>query len=191
MKRRTFLYSALTTTALPLALLETAGLAQSGLAQSGPAGQSGEPRIVQSGQDRLGEKHTRGFSSIAFKVTTQDSGGGIFVLEHSHLVPGGPPLHRHLEQDEWFYVMEGEVKFQIGGQFHRLTAGDSVLAPRRIPHTFTSVGKDPGRLLITFTPAGKMEAFFRDSEKIPPQEQDAAFFSAHGMELLGPPLAID
>ncbi len=149
---------------------------------------AGEPVQVPAGEDRFGEVHPRGFSFIQFKVSTQETSGGTFILEHSNLVPGGPPLHLHPEQEEWFYVMEGEVLFQIGEKRMQLKVGDSVLAPRKIPHTFTAVGPKPGKLLIVFSPAGKMEQFFRDATKHDAPPQDAAFYRKYGMELVGPQL---
>jgi quercetin dioxygenase-like cupin family protein len=53
-------------------------------------------------------------------------------------------------------MMEGEVLFQVGSERERLGPGESVLAPRRIPHAFCGVGEKPARMLIAFTPAGKM-----------------------------------
>jgi quercetin 2,3-dioxygenase len=73
----------------------------------------------------------------------------------------------------------------------RLQPGDSLLAPRCVPHVWASVGETRGRILITFMPAGKMEAFFRAVTKanaMPPQ--DPELWRAHGMELVGPPLAV-
>jgi mannose-6-phosphate isomerase-like protein (cupin superfamily) len=121
---------------------------------------------VAAGQDRLGSPHSMGVSSLAFKLLTADTGGNLFVIEHSHLVPGGPPLHLHLNQDEWFYVVEGKVAFQIGGQSLELGPGESVLGPRRVPHAFSSIAPQ-SRMLIAFTPAGKMEQFFLDGESNP------------------------
>jgi hypothetical protein len=74
-----------------------------------------------------------------------------------------------------------------------LKPGDSVTGPRNIPHVWAYKGGSPrGRILIAFTPAGKMPAFFREVTKanaMPPQ--DPTLWKAHGMELLGPPLALD
>jgi len=80
----------------------------------------------------------------------------------------------------------------VGEERFRLDAGDALLAPRQIPHVWAYVGYTSGRILITFTPAGKMEAFFREVTKanaMPPQ--DPALWQAHGMELLGPPLSVN
>ncbi|HEV2501292.1 MAG TPA: cupin domain-containing protein [Terriglobia bacterium] len=103
-------------------------------------------------------------------------------IEESH----APPLHLHLNQEEWFYIMEGEVVFQVGGQRLHLHAGESVLAPRRIPHTFSSVAATPSRMLIAFCPAGKMEQFFRDVENPKAPVEQAAFWRRYDMELVGP-----
>ncbi|MGH9439301.1 MAG: cupin domain-containing protein, partial [Terriglobia bacterium] len=101
--------------------------------------QAGAPHVVGDGEDRFGHPHQLGFDSLLFKVATRETGGGMFVVEHPRLLPGGPPLHLHLSQEEWFYVMEGEVAFQVGDQKLHLRPGESVLAPRRVPHTFSSV----------------------------------------------------
>jgi hypothetical protein len=61
-----------------------------------------------------------------------------------------------------------------------------VLAPRRIPHAFCGVGDKPGRMLIAFTPAGKMEQFFRDTAIPNGPKLDAPLFSRYEMEYVGP-----
>jgi quercetin dioxygenase-like cupin family protein len=83
-------------------------------------------------------------------------------------------------------VIEGEVLFQLGDARKRLGPGDSVLGPRRVPHTFSCVGEKPGRMLIAFNPAGKMEEFLRATAIPNPPSQDAAFFRRYEMELVGP-----
>ena len=52
------------------------------------------------GEDRLGERHTIGLSTTAFKVLTNDTGGGLFVMEHESRNKGGPPRHLHHNEDE-------------------------------------------------------------------------------------------
>lgn len=172
------------------ALLPAAGLKDFALAQAAAAPISEEIHIVGQGQDRFGESHSYGFSSLLFKIGTRETGGDLFIIEHINLTKGGPSLHRHLYQDEWFYVMDGEVLFQVGDTRHRLRSGESVLGPRNIPLTFTAIGEKPGHLLIAFTPAGKMEDYFRDTAKPNPPHQDAEFYRRYGMELVGPPLAV-
>lgn len=147
-----------------------------------------EARIVPAGEDIDSENRTLGFSRISFKISTQETGGNFFLFEHSNLLRGGPPLHFHYEQEEWFYVIEGEVLFQIGKKRFQLKAGDSVLAPRKVPHAFTAVGATPAGMLVGYSPAGKMEQFFRDIAKGKPVIWEAALLRKYGCELVGPPL---
>jgi mannose-6-phosphate isomerase-like protein (cupin superfamily) len=183
MQRRSFLKSMVV--AAPAAGLQTF-LATHAHSQT-PAPPPPLPlHVVGAGEDRFGHPHSLGFSSILFKVPTSETAGGLFVMEHTHLLPGGPALHLHLAQEEWFYVMEGEVVFQVGDQRLQLHAGESILAPRLVPHTFSSVGETPSRLLIAFCPAGKMEQYFRDAEIAKSAAADPAFMSRYGMEMIGP-----
>jgi quercetin dioxygenase-like cupin family protein len=147
-------------------------------------------RFVAAGEDRFGELRGLGVSTIAFKVVPEDS-NGLFILENTFHAKGGPARHLHYEQDEWFYVLEGEFLIEVGQERTRLRPGDSLLAPRRVPHVWAYVGEARGRILITFLPAGKMEAFFREvtrANAMPPL--DPELWRAHGMELTGPPLAV-
>jgi quercetin dioxygenase-like cupin family protein len=145
---------------------------------------------VAAGDDRFGEHRGLGISVIDFKVVPQDS-SGLFVLENTFHARGGPARHLHYEQDEWFYALEGEFLVEVGAERFVLQPGDSLLAPRQVPHVWAHVGEGRGRILVTFLPAGKMEAFFREVTKanvMPPQ--DPALWRVHGMELLGPPLPV-
>lgn len=183
MERRSFLRGV--SAILPAMSLQEM-LAREVEAQSA-ATSAGGVHVVGAGKDRFDHPHTMGFSSgMLFKVSGSDTNGGLFVMEHTHLTPGGPPLHLHLQQEEWFYVMAGEVTFQVGEQRVRLGAGESVLAPRRIAHTFSAVGTEPARMLIAFCPAGKMEQYFREVEADPKRNADAEFWRSCEMELVGP-----
>ena len=145
---------------------------------------------VPAGADRLGEHRGLGVSTIQFKVTGAEC-TGLFVIENRFHAKGGPARHLHVAQDEWFCAMEGEFVVEIGAERHRLSPGDSVLAPRQVSHVWAHVGEGSGRMLIAFTPAGQMEAFFRAvTEHNAMPAQDPALWRAHGMELLGPPLAL-
>ena len=146
---------------------------------------------VKAGKDRFGEHHGLGISSIDFKIVPQD-GSGLLILENTFHARGGPARHLHYDPDEWFYVAEGDFIIEVGQDRFSLQPGDSRLAPRQVPHVWAHVRNGRGRMLVAFMPAGKMEAFFREVTKanaMPPQ--DAALWRAHGMELLGPPLAVD
>jgi len=156
-------------------------------AQSAATNSPSGVQVVGAGKDRFGQPHTLGFSSsLLFKVAGSETNGGLFIIEHAHLQQGGPPLHLHFNQEEWFYVLEGEVAFQVGEQRVNLRSGESVLAPRRIPHTFSSIGAAPARMLIAFCPAGKMEQFFQSVGANPKLNADPEFFQKCEMELVGP-----
>ena len=147
-------------------------------------------RHVAAGADQFGEVRSLGISTIAFKVVPHD-GNGLLIIENTFHAKGGPARHLHNDQDEWFYAVEGEFILDVGLERFRLNAGDSVWAPRNVPHVWAYVGNSVGRMLVTFMPAGKMEAFFREVTKanaMPPQ--DPALWQAHGMALLGPPLPV-
>ncbi len=179
--RRNFLQSA--ASLVPAAALHDL-ISNSALAQA-PA-PAPEVHPVPAGDDRTGHLHSLGFSSMAFKVLSSDAGGNLFVIEHRGLQPGtGPALHLHYSQDEWFYVMEGEVVFQVGDQRPHLRSGDSVLGPRRIPHTFSAVG-GPAHMLIAFTPADKMEQYFIDACAQPKLAATEDFINRYDMKWLGP-----
>lgn len=146
--------------------------------------------MVPNGADAVGEHRGLGVSTVQFKVAGRGSDGPL-VLENTFHAKGGPGRHLHVAQEEWFYVVEGEFVIEIGATRLELTSGDSVLAPRQVPHVWAHVGEGRGRILVSFTPAGLMEAFFREvtrADAMPPQ--DPALWRAHGMELLGPPLAV-
>ena len=145
---------------------------------------------VAAGADCFGEARGLGVSTIQFKVAGQGS-DGLFVLENTFHAKGGPARHLHYDQDEWFYVVAGEFLMEVGDERFALHPGDALLAPRNVPHVWAHVGDNTGRILVTFRPAGKMEAFFREVTRaiaMPPQ--DPELWRAHGMELLGPPLSI-
>jgi mannose-6-phosphate isomerase-like protein (cupin superfamily) len=181
MERRSFLAAAVA--ALPVALI----------GQSSNTPTTTKAVRVANGEDRLGEHHTIGVSSTAFKVLTQDTGGDLFIMQHANLKKGGPPRHLHHNEDEWFYVLEGDYIAEIGTERFQLKPGDSILAPRRVPHVWASVGEGPGKMLIAFAPANKMETFFRDNAKRRKDGDylnDAAVYRAYGLELLGPPLSV-
>ncbi|HEY1809320.1 MAG TPA: cupin domain-containing protein [Acidobacteriaceae bacterium] len=182
MHRRRFVQSA--ASIFPAAFLDRA------LAASPSAPPQLQPGIVPAGEDRLSQHHSLGFSTIAFKVLPRETAGNLFLIEHTHLRKGGgPPLHVHYSQEEYFYVMDGAFLFQVGDRRIPLHPGDSILGPRNVPHTFTVTSEAAGHMLIAFTPAGQMEDFFRTAEKPGVSLRDPALYTGHGMKMLGPPLS--
>ena len=178
--RRSFLITVAASVIPPVTLREVMAQVPSTTPASSP-----DLQIVSSGEDRYGEKHSNGYSTISFKVSTAETGGNMFVLEHTNLVPnGGPALHVHSSREEYFYVLEGEVAFQIGNQKFSLKTGESILGPRRVPHCFAGV--QTSRLLIAFAPAGQMEEFFREAQQNPMLLKDPEFHRRFDSEMIGP-----
>jgi len=64
--------------------------------------------LVPAGQDRFGESNGLGISTIDIKVSPRDTAGGVLIIENTNRAKGGPAKHLHLDQDEHFYVLEGE-----------------------------------------------------------------------------------
>lgn len=96
-----------------------------------------------------------------------------------------------------FYVLEGDYIVEIGSERFHLRAGDCVLGPRQVPHAWAFVGQSTGRLLLTYSPAGKMEEFFNNCDQLGiakgayTSAKDADTLRPYGMKYLGPPLKID
>lgn len=182
--------------ALLLAALATPALAagSAALASEPVAGRGKKGLHVKAGQDRLGSPKTVfGGLKIDAKVSPADTGGDLYVIEHSDAKKGGPPRHVHHQQDEWFYVLQGKYRVEIGEERFELGPGDSILAPREVPHVWAHTGEGVGRLIIAFQPAGLMESFLAKLAQFgsaPPQEELRRLFTEHGMTILGPPLAV-
>src|SRR5947208_9106406 len=152
------------------------------MSESIPADQPSALRVA-AGTDREGESRGLGISTIAFKMSMPDP-GDFFILENTFLAKGGPARHLHYEQEEWFYILEGEFQFEVGADRFHLHPGDSLLAPRQLPHVWAFVGEERGRILVAFFPVGKLEAFFREVTKanaMPPSRSRCMACSWHGV----------
>ena len=134
------------------------------------------------------------------RVPAAYSPDGLSVLESRARRGDSPPLHTHSE-DELFVVIDGELLIKAGGEERTLRAGETLLGPRGVPHTYL-VTSDDARWL-TVTAKGDFEAFVRsfsrpaterdlpEASGPPSPEQEAALAEAchrHGIELVGPPL---
>ena len=76
----------------------------------------------------------------------------------------GPPLHHH-DFDEAFYVLEGELTFQLGEELRTAGAGTLTWAPRGSVHTFANLADAPARYLLVCTPGGFERMFVRLAAK--------------------------
>lgn len=100
------------------------------------------------------------------KIGALESGGSMTVLEASVPPGAGPPMHRHADADEAFYILSGELEVTAAGTSYRARSGDFVFIPRGTPHRFHNSGLHTVRQLLVFTPAG-IEGFFREAGQSP------------------------
>jgi quercetin 2,3-dioxygenase len=132
---------------------------------------------------------------VSLKLSSADTGGGFAVMEETTPPQGGPPLHRHSREDEWFYILEGDYLFEVDDDNFTVGAGASVYAPKGTAHTFQNIGPTDGRILIVAQPAG-IDAFFTElaaaSEGLaePDMARIAPVFEKYGIEFLGPPIGV-
>ena len=118
---------------------------------------------VNSGEARSGKHYKmKGvtLNILDIKISGSDTDNDLAVFEQTGLTPkGGPPLHIHPFQDEWFYVVEGEYLFQMGDDKFEMKTGDTIFLPRKVQHAFIQyIGK---RKNDCFLPArGKNGGFF-------------------------------
>jgi len=134
----------------------------------------------------------------AVKISGEATDGKFGLLEV--VVPAGigSPWHVHREEDEWFYVLDGEVTVWVADTKMSLTAGSFAFGPKGVPHTFYAESGE-ARLLIGFQPM-QFEGFLREvgepaTELVVPQPPDgppdmerlSAIAQRNGFEILGPP----
>ena len=134
------------------------------------------------------------------KATGEQTGGRYSLVEI--LAPDGYEaiLHVHHQEDEGFYILEGEMTFYVGEQTIKARPGSFLFGPKDVPHTFR-VDSGPAKLLFVFTPAG-FEGLIRETGEparsliVPPQvdeepdevemERMAVIDARYGTETLGP-----
>jgi len=108
---------------------------------------------------------------VRFMIGGERSGGGFSLVEHP-LAPNtlGSPMHTHRNEDEYSFILEGTVGFELGGDVIDAKPGDLVFKPRGEPHAFWNATDEPARFLEIISPAG-FEHYF---------EEAAAMFPADG-----------
>lgn len=152
---------------------------------------------VKSGEARFGIHYKmKGvtLNKLDIKISGKDTENDLAVFEQTGLTPkGGPPLHIHPNQDEWFYVIEGDYLFQVGEEKYQMKAGDTIFLPRNVQHAFVQL-TEKGKMIVSYLPAGKMEEFFSATDKWtspPSKEEIVKVFADHDMKVVGPPLNIE
>ena len=155
--------------------------------------QTQAPVAVQAGQGEA----LWWFGSLAeIKATAADTGGQMTIIEITDPPGSEAPLHVHHNEDEAFWILDGDATFEVGDATFEAHAGDYVYGPRDIPHRYT-VGDAGCRLLFVFTPGG-FEGLVREmgelagSRTVPPPSDEppdmdriAAIAGRYGCELIG------
>ena len=134
-------------------------------------------------------------SLAELKVTADQTGGALSIIEMTEPAGEAAPLHVHYRDDEGFWILEGDATFEVGDTTIEAHAGDFVWGPRGIPHRYTT-GPTGCRLLFIMTPGG-LEHVIRgmsvpaEARVVPPPsdvepdwERVAAIARAHGCEVL-------
>ncbi len=89
------------------------------------------------------------------RSTAETTGGAFGLMEHWMIPPGfASPYHVHHQEDESFYVLEGQIAFVCDGKWSTAGPGTYVFGPREIPHGFKVVGSTPARMLLLCAPGG-------------------------------------
>ena len=94
-------------------------------------------------------------------LRSEQSGGHVSVM-YNIVAPRakGPSLHKH-DFDEAFYIIEGELVFQIDDQLVTKRKGELAFAPRNVPHALTNRTDEPAHYVLVCTPAGLERLFAR------------------------------
>ena len=126
-------------------------------------------------------------------ATAAETNNTHFAFEAIEPPGGGPPLHKHANEEEFFMVIDGEMMFHIGGRVSRVAAGQTAFVPRGVAHCFKNCSRLEARVLVLFTP-GNIEGFFeygRSANGVRPAEEILLqrineLGPAYGLEVLGP-----
>jgi mannose-6-phosphate isomerase-like protein (cupin superfamily) len=142
------------------------------------------PLILQPDE---GVRYEARGSKMVFKALTSTAGGHFSLMERT-LPPGGrmPPPHRHIDTDEAYFVLEGEVTFVLEGEERRATERWWLLVPGGVAHTFGNRSTGSARLLVLHAPP--LDGYFRAlhdlwHREVPPTtEEELELMRLHGME---------
>jgi quercetin dioxygenase-like cupin family protein len=99
-----------------------------------------------------GREFRFGPNQMVFKVADQDGAKGLAIMV-STFPPGGgyPFLHVHRSFEEAFYVVEGELDYQLGDKSVRAQPGSTIFIPPGVPHRFKGVGDSIARIVVMFS----------------------------------------
>jgi quercetin dioxygenase-like cupin family protein len=139
-----------------------------------------------------GEQLTQAGTTLTFKSLGHETGGAALIWEQQSPPGAMVPPHIHQTEDEFIYLVEGELEVTIGETTHAVRRGDLVKMPKGVPHGIRMTGTAMTKSLWTVVPAGKMEGLFRALAALPAdQPPDPAMivkiFVEHDIVPLPPP----
>lgn len=104
-------------------------------------------------------------------LATGDETGGKYAMFEAIVPPGGgPPPHVHSREEESFYVLEGEITFQVNGESVVAPAGTFANMSIGSLHSFRNATDQPARMIISVAPAGLEQMFFEIGQPLEPGE---------------------
>src|SRR5215210_8136381 len=141
------------------------------------------PRIVGPRDGKFVDLQSVG---VRFMIWGEESGGGVSLVEHP--IPPRTlvaPLHRHANEDEYSYVLEGRLGAQLGDEVVHAEKGDLVFKPRDQWHTFWNAGDEPLRILEIISPGGFEHVFkeMADDPEAMAGETALALDARYGVEV--------
>lgn len=111
-------------------------------------------------------------TGMTCKVSSEETGGAYSIVENVVPPHDGPPPHVHRNEDEIFYVVDGEFEIRCGERTFTAAKGALAVLPRNVPHSFRNVGATEGRMLTTITPGGFEKFFAEVSREVPTMPPD-------------------
>lgn len=122
--------------------------------------QNQRPFVVRASDSRFGVPTPFKVVNVNdLKISSRDTHGDLSVFYYIGIQKTGPSFHKHLSQNEVFYILDGEYLFRLGDEKTVLHRGDMIFLPMNIPHTWLQLS-DTGRMFYFVQPAIRMEEFF-------------------------------
>ena len=125
-------------------------------------------------------------SDVYRVMATSAETGGLLGLVDAIVPPGGgPPPHVHSREDEFFYVIEGEITFHVESREPiRARAGTFVFSPRGVRHRFANESARPARMLFGVLPGGMEKMFIETGARLEPGVKTPAPVTGAAIERL-------